>query len=226
MAVILIVEDDESLLILLKTSLRQKFEILTAHDGSEALKTLETNPVDLVLSDLMMDRMDGFQLVKKIRENNRSLPIILLTARNDYDGKQKGFYVGADDYITKPFDMQELIWRINALLRRAGFSTSRKIEMGSFSIDLDTHEASNHGLMIELTNKEFSLLFELLSTPNRVLLKSQLFDRVWGPDFESDETTLRTHINTLRNKLAEVQEFEIRTIHGLGYKASLKPEQS
>jgi DNA-binding response OmpR family regulator len=222
MATILVVEDDESLRLLMTARLEQKYAVVSAADGREALKLIEDRPVDLVVEDIMMPRMNGYDLVREIRNLGLTTPVIMATAKQDFSDKRSGFEVGADDYMVKPINFEELTWRIDALLRRAKIAADKEIVLGKFKLSQATYEASYDGESIEMTRKEFALLDKLLSYPNRLFPHDRLLDDVWGYDCPSDETTIRSHINRLRNKLENVTEFEIKTIRGLGYKAVIK----
>lgn len=222
MATILIAEDDADMRLLINEHLRKNYDIIQAEDGVRAFDALMENRVDLIVADIMMPNMDGFDLARKIRENGMDIPIIMVTAKHALDDKRNGFFVGADDYMTKPIAFEELKWRIEALLRRARIAADQKIEIGAFSLNATTCECRYKNVSIELTRKEFQLIYRLLSYPNRLFSKEKLMEEIWGYDSVSDDTTIRTHINRLRNKLEQVKEFEIFTFRGLGYKVVTK----
>lgn len=222
MATILIAEDDADMRLLIYEHLKKDYDIIQAEDGVRAFDALMENHVDLIVADIMMPNMDGFDLARKIRENGMDIPIIMVTAKHALDDKRNGFFVGADDYMTKPIQFEELKWRIEALLRRARIAADQKIEIGAFSLNATTCECRYENVSIELTRKEFQLIYRLLSYPNRLFSKEKLMEEIWGYDSVSDDTTVRTHINRLRNKLEKVKEFEIFTFRGLGYKVVTK----
>lgn len=219
---VLIAEDDDSLREMITEFLSMKYDCIAARDGVDALEIIENGEVDILLADIMMPRMDGIELVKNVRSMGLSVPIILATAKESLEDKRIGFSVGADDYVTKPFDLEELDYRISALIRRAKIAGDKAIEIGDFMLNSTTFEVMYKGEPIEMTKKEFELTFKLLSYPNRLFSKGKLMTEIWGYDSPSDDTTIRTHINRIRNKLEKVTEFEIKTIKGLGYKAVIK----
>lgn len=222
MATILIVEDDRNMRLLTKARLADIYTVVTACDGMEALDIIHSGGVDMVIADIMMPRMDGYELLQTIRNEGNQLPFLLLTAKESLDNKQHGFSLGTDDYMTKPFSSDELIWRVSALLRRANIAQSKKIEIGHVVIDSEKYAVYTDTEYIELPKKEFDLLFKLLSYPDRIFSKEQLLDSIWGMNAESGEETVKTHISRIRNRLKNITEFNIVTIKGLGYKADIK----
>lgn len=222
MATILIVEDDRNMRLLTKARLADIYTVVTACDGMEALDIIHSGGVDMVIADIMMPRMDGYELLQTIRDEGNQLPFLLLTAKESLDNKQHGFSLGTDDYMTKPFSSDELIWRVSALLRRANIAQSKKIEIGHVVIDSEKYAVYTDTEYIELPKKEFDLLFKLLSYPDRIFSKEQLLDSIWGINAESGEETVKTHISRIRNRLKNITEFNIVTIKGLGYKADIK----
>lgn len=222
MAVILIVEDDESMRQLMSAKLEKRYDVLTAANGLEALDVFEKTHVDLVVADIMMPKMDGYSFVRELRNMDISTPVIMATAKQNFDDKKDGFAVGADDYLVKPINFDELIWRIDALLRRAKIAADKEIVVGKFNLNATTFEAFYGTEQIELTRKEFELIYKLLSYPNKLFSNEKLLADVWGYDCPSDETTIRSHVNRLRNKFEHITEFEIVTIRGLGYKAVIR----
>lgn len=176
----------------------------------------------MIVADIMMPRMDGYELLKTIREEGYTTPYLLLTAKESLSDKQQGFSLGTDDYMTKPFSTDELLWRVEALLRRANIAQSKKIQIGSVTVDSEKYAVYNNQEYIELPKKEFDLLFKLLSYPDRIFSKEQLLDSIWGMDSESGEETIKTHISRIRNSLKNITEFNIITIKGLGYKADIQ----
>ncbi|MCO1604348.1 response regulator transcription factor [Desulfosporosinus nitroreducens] len=217
---ILVVEDNENLRMLMKTRLEQAgYKVLQAQNGQEALKILEDQHVDLIISDIMMPLMDGFELIESLREANYSMPILMVTAKEGFEDKEKGFRLGTDDYMVKPIDMNEMILRVAALLRRAKITNEHKIVIGEIVLDYDNLSINGPDLYIELPKKEFLLLFKLLSYPKRIFTRQQLMSEIWGLDTDIDERTVDSHIKKLRKKFEDRPEFKIITIRGLGYKA-------
>lgn len=222
MANILIVEDDNNVRLLLETRLKAYYGILSASGGVEALALLAKGGVDLILTDIMMPLMDGYTFIEKVRTLGYETPVIMLTAKGTLADKGHGFAVGCDDYMTKPVNFEELVWRINAVLRRYKISTEGKIVVGGVTVDATSFTVTRGSEVYELTTKEFQLLYLMLSYPGKIFTKENLLDSVWGYGSESDESTVRTHINRLRNKFENFEEFEICTIRGVGYKAVIK----
>lgn len=222
MATILIVEDDENLQLLMEAHLEDKYTVLKAGNGLQALKAVESNKVDLIIADIMMPKMDGYDFVRELRDMGLTVPVIMATAKQELTDKRDGFKVGADDYMTKPIVFDELIWRIEALLRRAKISSDNEIIIGGFKLNSTSHEAIYNGVPIELAVKEFQLLFKLLSYPNRLFSKDKLMEDIWGYDSSSDDATIRTHFARLRSKVEHITEFEIVNVRGIGYKAVIK----
>lgn len=220
---ILVVEDDLNTRKLFCAVLKQNhFQTLQAGNGMEALNIMEKHHVDLVLADLMMPLMDGYELTRQIRLSWAHLPILMVTARQEATDKRNGFLAGTDDYMTKPVDEEEMVLRIKALLRRAQIATEHKLTIGEMVLDYDALTASRQAEIITLPQKEFYLLFKLLSYPNIIFTRLQLMDEIWGMETESDDHTLNVHINRLRDRFRSWPEFEIVTIRGLGYKAVKK----
>lgn len=224
MVTILVVEDNEHTRMLTEARLRKFYNVVTAENGSDALDIFYERQIDLIVADIMMPVMDGYELVKNLRDNNEDVPVLFLTAKSTFEDKRQGFELGIDDYVTKPIDYEELLLRIKALLRRANISNKMKITIGSFTMDENDYSVISNGNQIELTKKEFELLFKLLSYPNKVMTKMQLLEDIWGYDSNSSEDTIKTHINKIRNKLKDVNEFEIISVKGLGYKAIMVNE--
>ena len=225
MATILLVEDDTSMRLLTTAKLKHRYAIISVQDGVEALDVLERQPVDLIIADVMMPRMDGYTLVKTLRERGDQIPVLLLTAKQSFEDKREGFSSGVDDYMTKPVNYEELIWRLDALLRRAHIASEQRIVVGRTVLDSGTYTVTREGAAMELPKKEFELLYKLLSYPGQIFTRNQLLDGVWGYDSESGEDTVKTHISRLRNKLRDIPEFRIVTIKGLGYKAEITKEE-
>lgn len=221
MVTILLVEDEPTVRLLTKAKLHSRYRILEAENGEEALEALDHEHVDLLIVDIQMPKMNGYELVKELREGGDTRPIIMLTAMTSFAHKKEGFASGVDDYMTKPINYEELIWRIEALLRRAKIFHENKIVIGRFSMEQGTFSARYNGENIPLTNKEFALLYKFLSYPGVVFTKQQLMDQIWGYDSETEYDTIKTYISRLRNKFSECGEFELISIRGLGYKAVL-----
>lgn len=219
MVTILVVEDNEHTRMLTEARLRKFYNVVTAKNGKEALNIFYERQIDLIVADIMMPVMDGYELVKNLRDNNEEVPVLFLTAKSTFEDKRQGFELGIDDYVTKPIDYEELLLRIKALLRRANISNKMKITINTFTMDENDYSVISNDKQIELTKKEFELLFKLLSYPNKVMTKMQLLEDIWGYDSNSSEDTIKTHINKIRNKLKDVKEFEIISVKGLGYKA-------
>ncbi|ASA19726.1 response regulator transcription factor [Paenibacillus donghaensis] len=217
---VLVVEDDSKLRQLFCTVLsRNGYRALPAAEGEEALSVLDKEYVDLIICDIMMPQMDGFELTRTLRDNNNTLPILMVTARENFADKQQGFLVGIDDYMVKPINVNEMILRVGALLRRARIISERRIECGGTLLDYDSLTVFYPEGSLLLPQKEFYLLYKLISYPNKIFTKQQLMDEIWGMDSESDEHTVVVHINRLRERFKASQDFEIVTVRGLGYKA-------
>ena len=217
---ILVVEDHKSLLMLMSARLEKAgYIVIQAQNGQEALGILEEQQVDLIISDIMMPLMDGFELIESLREANFNMPILIVTAKESFEDKEKGFRLGTDDYMVKPIDMNEMILRVAALLRRAKITNEHKIVIGEIVLDYDNLSINGPDIQIELPKKEFLLLFKLLSYPKRIFTRQQLMSEIWGLDTEIDERTVDSHIKKLRKKFEDRPEFKIITIRGLGYKA-------
>lgn len=222
---ILVVEDDKALLELFCTVLSENnYNPIPTENGQEALEILDNKHIDLIISDIMMPIMDGYDLVKQLRDANYTLPILFITARGTLDDKEEGFRVGTDDYMVKPVDVNEMIWRVAALLRRSQTFKDRIFQIGKTTLYRDALIVSQDGLDIELPQKEFLLLFKLLSSPGKIFTRRQIFDEIWGLDSETDLHTLDVHISRLRAKFRDNRDFEIVTVRGLGYKAVEKYE--
>ena len=217
---ILVVEDDKNTRKLMAAVLKEHgFCPLTASNGLEALDMLDSHHVDLVLLDIMMPGMSGYDLTRQLRASDFALPILMVTAKQLPEDKHKGFIVGTDDYMTKPVDEEEMILRIKALLRRAQIINERKIQIGDVELDYDTLTVTRNEEAQTLPRKEFYLLYKLLSYPGKIFTRMQLMDEIWGMESESDDNTINTHINRLRKRFEHYPEFSIETIRGLGYKA-------
>jgi len=220
MFTILVAEDDEKLRRLICTVLdKNGYKALPAGDGEEALDILDREYVDLLVADIMMPRLDGYQLTSQLREAGYKLPILIVTAKDSFPDKKTGFQSGADDYMVKPVDVNELALRVGALLRRAQIVNSRKLSFGNTALDYDSLSVEDQGGCQDLPQKEFYLLFKLVSYPNKTFTRQQLMDEIWGMDSDSDERTVDVHINRLRERFRDNADFQLVTVRGLGYKA-------
>lgn len=220
---ILVVEDDKELNRTVCSFLNHSgYEAVGCLNANEAYDALEAAMVDLIVSDIMMPGVDGFEFAQSIRELNEDIPILFMTARDDIASKQRGFRIGVDDYMVKPIDLDELFLRIGALLRRAKIAASRKLEIGGFVMDADEHTAYLNDEEIPMTNREFSILYKLLSYPKKTFTRTQLMDEFWDTDTETAPRAVDVYMTKLRAKLAACDAFEIVTVHGLGYKAVIK----
>ncbi|WP_314208888.1 response regulator transcription factor [Vagococcus salmoninarum] len=227
MTTLLIAEDDLNIQKLLVRLLKQAgYETLVANDGQEALATLEDYQVDLLVLDVMMPKMTGFEVIKELRPYNRDLPIILVTAKESVADKKRGFLAGADDYMVKPINEEEFLLRIQALLRRAKIMTEQTVVINQTTLNKDNLTVSSFGEEVELPQKEFLLLFKLLANPNKIFTRLQLMADIWERDSETDSRTVDTHIKKLRKRFEGNSDFSITTIRGLGYKAVKHEEKS
>ena len=216
---ILVVEDDMKLRNLFCTVLLNNgYCAIPAESGLAALKILDTEYVDLIISDIMMPGMDGYELIETLRDSGYTLPILIITAKERFEDKQRGFLAGTDDYMVKPIDVNEMVLRIGALLKRARISTERKIICGKTVLNYDALTVTFNGEELLLPQKEFYLLYKLMSYPNKILTRQQLMDEIWGVDSQSDERTVDVHINRLRERFKDCDDFQILTVRGLGYK--------
>ena len=217
---ILVAEDDKNTRRLMEAVLKEHgYHPILACDGLEALKLLDTNHVDLVILDIMMPGMDGYEFTRQLRATDYTLPILMVTAKQLPEDKRKGFIVGTDDYMTKPVDEEEMILRIRALLRRAQIVNERRITIADVCLDYDSLTVSRGDESQTLPRKEFYLLYKLLSYPGKIFTRIQLMDEIWGMESQSDDNTINVHINRLRKRFEDYPEFTIETIRGLGYKA-------
>ncbi|MGN0563954.1 MAG: response regulator transcription factor, partial [Candidatus Heritagella sp.] len=220
---ILILEDDKDLNKTVCSFLSQNgYKTIGCLTAAEAYDALYAHMVDLIVSDIMMPGVDGFEFASNVRELNQNIPILFMTARDDMAAKQRGFGIGVDDYMVKPIDLDELLLRISALLRRARIAASRRLEVGDFVMDADEHTACLRGEEIPLTHREFSLLYKLLSYPRKTFTRTQLMDEFWDADTETAPRAVDVYMTKLRSKLAPCDSFQIVTVHGLGYKAVIK----
>ena len=220
---ILVVEDDRDLNRSVCTFLNASgYEAIGCLDAKGAYDEMYRTTIDLIVSDIMMPGIDGFEFAKTVRTLNSEIPILFISARDDLAAKQRGFRIGIDDYMTKPIDLDELFLRIGALLRRAKIAASRRLEVGNFVMDADERSATLGDEEISLTAREFDLLYKLLSYPKKTFTRTQLMDEFWDVDTQASTRTVDVYMTKLRAKLAPCEAFEIQTVHGLGYKAVIK----
>ncbi|MDY2939080.1 MAG: response regulator transcription factor [Fusicatenibacter sp.] len=220
---ILVVEDDPELNRTVCTFLNQSgYRATGCLNGADAYDAMYDKMFDLIVSDIMIPGIDGFEFAKNVRTLNENIPILFMTARDDFASKQQGFRIGVDDYMVKPIDLDELFLRIGALLRRAKIASSRKLEIGKFTMDVDEFTAELDGEEINLTRREFSILYKLLSYPKKTFTRQQLMEEFWDADTETAPRAVDVYMTKLRSKLAACDDFEIKTVHGLGYKAVVK----
>ena len=220
---ILVVEDDAKLNQIVCTYLNDSgFEAKGCLNAKDAYDEMYNNLYDLIISDIMMPEMDGFEFARTVRQVNRHIPILFMSARDDLPAKQKGFQLGIDDYMVKPIDFDELLLRVRALLRRANIETERKITVGNLVLDADGMTAEVDGEEIPVTTREFNILYKLLSYPKKTFTRAQLMDEFWGVDSDASLRAVDVYITKLRDKFSGCDGFEIKTVRGLGYKAVLK----
>ena len=223
MVKILVVEDDKSMNKLVSAYLRESgYQIKSCFNGVEALNALEEGHYSLILSDIMMPQMDGFELAENIRLADKTTPIIFMSAKDDKPSKLYGYKLGVDDYITKPFDIDILMMKITAILRRAKIETDKILEVGSFIMNADERTATIDGEEIPLTTREFDILFKFLSYPKKTFTRSALMEEFWDYDSSATSRTVDVYIAKIREKTQKCTDFEILTVHGLGYKAVIK----
>lgn len=222
---ILVVEDDKDLRDLFCDVLKGNgYQTTPAANGLEALDIMENTYIDLVISDVMMPGMDGFELTRQLRQCNDTTPILMITAKESALDKKEGFRAGTDDYMVKPIDVNEMVWRVEALLRRSQLISQRKARLGSTDFDCDNLTVCTNGESITLPQKEFFLLYKLITSPNRIFTKLQIMEDVWGIDSTADVHTLEVHVSRLRERFKDNPDFEITTVRGLGYKVVKKHE--
>ena len=220
---VLVVEDDNDLCQLFSKTLQKNgYHAISASEAGEALEWMEKETVDLIISDVMMPGMSGFEFVRQLREAGIEIPILLITAKGDILDKQIGFTAGADDYMVKPVELQEMLLRVQALLRRAKSVSDRKLTLGETELLYDTWTVNDKRGSMVLPQKEFQLLYKLLFYPGQIFTRQQILDDIWGPDGYEDSHTLDVHISRLRERFKDNEDFEIVTIRGLGYKAVIK----
>lgn len=222
---ILVADDDQNTRLLLKAVLEEEgYTVFTAVNGEAALEVMDSQHIDLVVLDIMMPKMDGYEFTKILREAHNELPVLMVSAKQLPADKYKGFLAGTDDYITKPIDEEEMLLRVKALLRRARIAAERKITIGDVVLDYDTFTVSKAGQVQELPQKEFQLLFKLLSYPGKIFTRIQLMDEIWGTDSDTGWETVTVHVGRLRKRFEGWDEFKIEAVRGLGYKAVKRNE--
>ena len=220
MVYILLVEDDIQFNKIVCSYLTDNgFNVVGCHSAAEALEEMEKMPFDMIISDIMMKEMNGFEFAESVRTINKDIPFLFLTARDDLHSKEKGYRMGIDDYIVKPVEMKEMVFRIEAILRRVNITNKKKITVGELELDSVESAAYFKGKNLGLSVKEFNILFKFLSYPKRTFTRTQLMDEFWGYESESTPRTVDVCITKLRGKIAECKDIEIVTVHGLGYKA-------
>ena len=217
---VLVVEDDRELNSQVCTYLKQNgYEAVGCLNANDAFNTLYNDLFDLIVSDIMMPGMDGFEFARTVRENSKELPILFMTARDDFAAKRQGFQIGVDDYMVKPIDLEELVLRVGALLRRAKIMGSHRLEVGDVLLDADERSCTVKGEEVNLTTQEFNILYKLLSYPKKTFTRAQLMDEFWDADSSSTLRTVDVYMTKLREKFSDTDAFEIQTVRGLGYKA-------
>jgi len=222
---ILVIDDDKNIRFFIKEVLElNHYTVHSAANGEEGLKIYESTHIDLVMVDIMMPGMDGYEFTRKLREANPDIPILMMSAKQLSEDRKKGFLAGIDDFMVKPIDLEELLLHIKALLRRYQIESERKLVVNNVILDYDLYQVKYKDEVIELPQKEFLLLFKLLSSPERIFTRIQLMDEIWGYDCETGWETLTVHINRLRKKFDEWNVFQIVSVRGLGYKAVLNNE--
>ena len=220
---ILVVEDDKDLNRTVRSFLNASgYQAVGCFDANEAYDAMCGSTFDLIVSDIMMPGIDGYEFAKTVRSLNEEIPILFMTARDDFASKQRGYRIGIDDYMVKPIDLDELFLRIGALLRRAKIATSHKLEVGKLRLDMDERTAVYDGEDISLTAREFNILYKLLSYPGKTFTRTQLMDEFWDADTNTTPRAVDVYMTKLRGKFEGCDEFELKTVHGLGYKAVVK----
>ena len=220
---ILVIDDDKNTRFLLREILEMdNYTVFTANNGQEGLDILESKHVDLVIDDIMMPKMDGYSFTRELRSINKELPILMVSAKQLSEDRKKGFVAGIDDYMSKPIDPEELSLHVKALLRRANLASDRRLVIGDVVLDYDSYTVTKKDDVIELPQKEFQLLYKLLSYPNKIFTRLQLMDEIWGMESETGWETVTVHVGRLRKRFEGWEEFQIENIRGLGYKAVKK----
>ena len=220
---ILVVDDDKNIRFVMKEVLEaNQYNVFTAKNGEDAFEVMVNEHIDLVIVDIMMPQMDGYEFTEELRNFNQELPVLMVSAKQLPEDRKKGFMSGIDDFMSKPIDTEELLLHIKALLRRYKIISERQISFGDVLLDYDSFTVKGHGEVIELPQKEFLLLFKLLSFPGKIFTRIQIMEEIWGADCETDADTVTVHIGRLRKRFEGWEEFQIESIRGLGYKAVRK----
>ena len=220
---ILVIEDNKNMRKLICATLKQNgYSTFEAEDGEVGLDVLDTTHIDLIICDIMMPNMDGYEFTETLRDGHCETPIVIVTAKEQLEDKKKGFSIGADDYMVKPIDFEELILRIGAILRRSKIVNDHKITIGNTILDYNSLSVTSNGECNTLPKKEFYLLFKLVSSPDTIFTRRQLLDEIWGMESMADERTVDVHIKRIRERYRDSNDFEIVTVRGLGYKAVIK----
>lgn len=216
---ILVVEDDREICQLYeRVLLKQGYQVTTVSNGRQALEAIDHSYFDLILSDIMMPEMNGYELVRELRSGGCNIPVMMITAKDAFDDKRQGFLSGSDDYMVKPVDLEEMVLRVGALLRRAKINQDRRIVLGDTVLDMDSFTVSSGGEVQTLPQKEFMLLYKLASYPGKIFTRNHLMDEIWGYDSPSDTHTVDVHVGRLRDRFRENGDFKIVTIRGVGFK--------
>lgn len=222
---IIVIDDDVNLNFLIsKVLTKNGYQVYQCYNADSAYDVLFKNYIDLIITDIMMPGVDGYKFTESLRREKINIPILMITAKEEFKDKVRGFNVGADDYLVKPINLEELVLRVGAILRRAKINNEKKVTIGSTVLDYNTFTVSTNGEVVELPQKEFNILFKLFSYPNQIFTRTQLMNEFWGMLSESDERTIDVHINRLRDKFKENPDFEIVTVRGLGYKVVKRNE--
>ncbi|MBP3446023.1 MAG: response regulator transcription factor [Clostridia bacterium] len=220
---ILVVEDDVNLNQIYCSVLKENsFNTFSAFDGEQALAVMAEKNIDLVISDIMMPEVDGYELTRQLREYYPELPILMISAKEGFEDKRHGFLAGIDDYMVKPVDLNEMLLRVYALFRRSKIVSERKLTVGNTVLNFETYSVEYNGKRVEIPQKEFLVLYKLMSNPSRTFTRRQLMDELWGYDTDSEERTVDVHINRLRERLKDCEDIEINTVRGLGYRGVKK----
>ncbi|MCR4745809.1 MAG: response regulator transcription factor [Lachnospiraceae bacterium] len=222
---ILVVEDDRSLNKMICSKLkREEYITFSAYDGEEAIEVMDREHIDLIVTDIMMPKMNGYELIKLLRSTSYFLPVLIITAKDQIEDMEKAFSAGTDDYMIKPINLKEMVLRIRALLRRAQLENEKKIIIGNTELDYKALTMTSDNITEELPPKEFYLLFKLLNNTGKIFTRTELLEEIWGADSDSDERNVDAHIKKIRKRISEKSGFDIETVRGLGYKAVLKTE--
>ncbi|MRI82195.1 response regulator transcription factor [Fundicoccus ignavus] len=220
---ILVIEDNENLARIYQSILSKNyFDVFITSDGQQALDLLEKIHVDLIITDVMMPNMDGFEFASLMRDAGFEVPILMITALDSLEDKKRGFKLGIDDYMVKPIDLDEMVLRVEALLRRAKIAHTKQLTVNETILDQSSYNVMFNNQQLTLPQKEFQLLYKLLSYPDKIFTRQQLMDEIWGLDTDTDERTIDVHIKRLRDRFSDNRDFEIVTVRGLGYKAVIE----